>query len=104
MPATIPKAKARHLPRLALYSAFVPPSDMKRLTTDDIETHLAVWLATAGGDRAAMIRDLWTRKDEPNDLAKREAARRALAVYLVGKITMARWEVTRPPVVLDRGR
>ena len=77
---------------------------MERVTAAEIETDIAVWLATAGVDRAGMIRDLWTRKDETHDQAKRQAARRALASYLAQKIAMARWQIARPPIVLDRGR
>ena len=70
----------------------------------DLETSLTVWLATAGIDRPAVIRDMWTRKDEQRDQVRRDAARRGLAAYLAEHIVMAKWEVTRPWVGADRER
>jgi hypothetical protein len=65
------------------------------LTRDEVAHTLAIWLAVAGQKHPHMIRDLWTRKDEYADDAKRQLARRSLAEFLAAKLEIAKHEVTR---------
>jgi hypothetical protein len=98
--------KLLKLAGLAQRSVFVPHCRMDRITVapDDLEITLTVWLSTAGSQNAASIRDLWTRKGELRDIARQDAARRALAKYLVERMGMGSWEVTKPVKdVLYRG-
>ena len=74
------------------------------VTTAELEATLAVWLTTAGIKDPAMIRDLWTRTGELRDVSKQDAARHALAKYLVKRMTMSGWQVTKLPVAPERGR
>lgn len=87
-------------------SFFVLPCPMGRIAVDpaDLEMTLTVWLSTAGSHNAASIRDLWTRTGELRDVSKQDAARRALAKYLVKRMTMSGWQVTKLPVAPERGR
>lgn len=65
------------------------------LTRDEVAHTLAIWLAVAGQKHPHMIRDLWTRKDEYADDAKRQLARRSLADFLAAKLEIAKHQVTR---------
>ena len=66
-----------------------------RVRLDELAKALTVWLTVAGQKRPALLRDLWTRKDETPDDARRRFARRELGRYLAEKIEVSKWEVTR---------
>ncbi len=72
------------------------------ITTEDLAKVLAIWLRVIGQRRAALVRDLWTRRDEPPDQAKREHARHELARYLAEQMRLSGYEVTRRATASDQ--
>lgn len=69
-----------------------------RISREELAKTLSVWLAVVGIKHPWMLRDLWSRRNEPRDHAQREAARRALADHLAAKFEISRHEVTRHEV------
>jgi hypothetical protein len=66
-----------------------------RVTRKELARTLSVWLAVAGVKQPRLIRDLWTRRGEPKDTARSDAAREALAEHLAEKFEISMHEVTR---------
>jgi 6-phosphogluconolactonase/glucosamine-6-phosphate isomerase/deaminase len=60
----------------------------------ELAQNIAIWLKVLGQRRAAVVRDIWTRRGEEYDAARIEHARHALARYLAEKILYAH-ELTR---------
>ena len=72
------------------------------MSTDDLAKALAIWLTVVGQRRASLVRDLWTRRDERPDQAKREHARHELARYLAEQMRLSGFVVTRKATASDR--
>lgn len=67
----------------------------------ELETNLRIWLSVLSQRRAAVLRDLWTRRGEEYDGHKVEHARHELARYLAEKILYSH-ELTRAENEMDR--
>jgi len=81
---------------------FQMPESRITVTTEELAKSLAIWLSVVGQRRAALIRDLWTRKDERSDQANRDHARHELARYLAEQLRISGHEVTRCATASDR--
>ena len=67
----------------------------------ELEMNLRIWLSVLSQRRAAVLRDLWTRRGEEYDAHKIEHARHELARYLADKILYSH-ELTRAENEMDR--
>jgi hypothetical protein len=78
-------------------------SDSRRISiaTTELAKTLAIWLSVVGQRRPALLRDLWTRRDERADQSKREQARHELAHYLAEQMRLSGYEVTRRATASD---
>src|SRR5688500_5340909 len=72
------------------------------IATEELAKAMGIWLTVVGQRRPALVRDLWTRRDEPADQAKREHARHELARYLAEQMRLSGYEVTRPATASDQ--
>ena len=80
-----------------------PMSDSRiSMATEELAKALAIWLTVVGQRRPALVRDLWTRRDERADQGKREHARHELARYLAEQMRLSGYEVTRQATASDR--
>ena len=66
-----------------------------RIARDELAQFIRIWLTVVGIKRPSLLRDLWTRKDEAKDEARRDQARRSLAEHIVDQIHISGFEVTR---------
>ena len=69
--------------------------------TDDLAKALAIWLSVVGQRRPALVRDLWTRRDEQADQARRANTRHELARYLAEQMRLSGYAVTRRATAAD---
>ncbi|WP_114951531.1 hypothetical protein [Sphingosinicella terrae] len=74
------------------------------LSTEELAKTLVIWLKVLGQRRSAVLRDLWTRRDERPDQTKREHAQLELARYLAEQMRLSGYEVTRKATQLDAYR
>ena len=80
------------------------PDSRIEVSVADLAKLLTIWLTVIGQRRPALIRDLWTRRGEQRDEAKRGHARQELARYLAEQIRMSGHEVTRRATAGDEVR
>lgn len=71
------------------------------ISTEDLAQTFDIWLTVIRQRRAAMIRDLWTRRGEDYDGSKIKNAQRELARELAERLKTAKWQVTRESTMQD---